>query len=148
MRQLPPFHSLLRTEALAKLLLTGLLLSLILLLDGYVLILLSRRVGIYLLLATTASTGLVGVVTVLSAHRSRVRELEKRVGEGIYPAREFRHLMSLVAAGACLLIPGLATDGIGVLLLIPPMRSLVGWSLEAAFREPLTELYEYLRIEH
>jgi UPF0716 protein FxsA len=127
---------------------TGLFLSLFLLLDGYVLILLSRRIGVYLLLAITASTGLVGVVSVLSSHRSRTRELERRVAEGIYPKKEVRRLLTLVAGGACLIVPGFATDAAGVLILIPPVRTLAGMGLEALLRPSLSELYEYLRIDH
>ena len=148
MRRRPPFHTLVHTEGLARLLFAGLFLSLFLLFDGYILILLSRSIGIYLLLAITASTGLIGVVVVLSSHRARARELKKRVAEGVYPAVEIRRLLALLAAGACLIVPGFATDAMGILLLVPPVGSLVGWGLESLFRPSLRELYEYLRMDH
>jgi len=148
MRRHPPFHTLVHTEGLARLLFAGLFLSLFLLCDGYVLILLSRLIGIYLLLAITASTGLIGVIVVLSSHRARARELKRRVAEGVYPTTEIRRLLALLAAGACLIVPGFATDGLGILLLLPPVRSLIGWALESLFRPSLRELYEYLRIDH
>jgi UPF0716 protein FxsA len=148
MRRRLALRALVSTENLARLLFLGLLLSLLLLLDGYVLILLSRRVGVYLLLAIEASTGLVGVVAVLSSHRNRVRELQMRVREGSYPTAELRRLLTLITAGACLLIPGFATDILGILCLVPPVRSLLGWALEMLFRRSLLELYEYLRIDH
>ena len=148
MRQRPPFHTLVQTEGLARLLFAGLFLSLFLLCDSYVLILLSRLVGIYLLLAITASTGLIGVIVVLSSHRARARELKRRVAEGVYPTAEIRRLLALFAAGACLIVPGFVTDALGILLLLPPVRSLVGWALESFFRPSLRELYEYLRMDN
>ena len=98
--------------------------------------------------AEMLDVGLVGVIVVLSSHRARARELKKRVAEGVYPAVEIRRLLALLSAGACLIVPGFATDALGILLLVPPVGLLVGWALESLFRPSLRELYEYLRIDH
>jgi len=136
-----------RPEGMAQLLFGGLFLSLFLLLDGYVLVLVSRLLGIYLLLAIVAVTGLVGLIAILGTHRARVRELRRVVADGRYPTREFRRILALLVAAVCLMVPGFATDAIGLICLIPPVNWLIGSVLERSFQRPLMELYEYMRLE-
>jgi UPF0716 protein FxsA len=141
-----PLFGIAEPENITRRLFQGLLASLILLGDAYVLVLVSRHLGVYLLLAILATTGLVGVTLVLVAYRSSLRRMWKSVGSGVYPREEFRRMIPLLAAGALLVVPGFASDALGALLLIRPVGWIVGAFLERRNRRRFEELYEYLRL--
>lgn len=125
----------------------GLLASLLLLADGYVLIVVSRSVGLYLLLAIEASTGLAGVVIILNSYRHVLAQTRRTVGAGRYPVGEFRSLVCLLIGAVLIIIPGFVTDGLGIAVQVPPLRWLVGRVVERVARPRLEELYEYMKTE-
>lgn len=144
----PVLHGIIDPNVVARALFRGLLASLLLLADGYVLILASRRLGVYLLLAIVASTGLLAIAVVLISYRAQLRSMRRSVAIGAYPAKEFRRLIPLLTAAVLLIVPGLVTDALGVLLLTRPVGWLLGAVLERIRRSHFRELYEYLRLQN
>ena len=142
-----PAHLLVAPESIARLLAAAMLGSLLMLADGYLLVLASRSVGLYLLLAAEASTGLFAAVYAYGACRTQARELRLAVGRGAYPLRQFRRMLALVLGAALLIVPGFATDAVGLLLLLRPTGWPAGALLERLLRESLIETCEYLRLE-
>ncbi len=143
----PVLHGIIDPNVVARTLVQGLLASLLLLADGYVLILASRRLGVYLLLAIVASTGLVAIAVVMVSYRAQLRSMRRSVAAGAYPTKEFRRLIPLLTAAVLLVVPGFVTDALGVLLLMRPVGWLLGAALERIRRPYFRELYEYLRLQ-
>ena len=142
----PLLNVLVQPRAFARLLLGSLAVALLLLVDGYVLILASRLVGIYLLLAILGSTGIAGICAVLVAHKYELRLLRARVTQGSYPLNELRRIITLLIVAFLFVLPGFATDAIALLMLWRPIGWLVGAAGEKAFRDGFRTLYEYMRL--
>lgn len=142
----PVLHGIVEPNTVLRTLFWGLLGSLLLLADGYVLILVSRKLGIYLLLAGVASTGLIALVFIMAAYRNELDAMRRQIARGVYPQRHFRRLLPMLSGAALLVVPGLITDGLGLLLLIRPFGWLLGAFVERRHRSRFHELYEYLRL--
>ena len=143
----PRLLGLVQIESVTRTLFLFLLGSLLMLLDGYILVIVSRSLGLYLLMAIEATTGLAGVLLIRSSYRHITDQLRAEVHAGRYPRREFRQLGCLLASAICLIVPGFATDAVGVLALLPPLRWLIGYGMERSSRTGLEELYEYIKLE-
>ena len=76
-------------------------------------------VGMVLLVVLT---GLVGMLLVRAEGRRTIRKMQRSLAEGKPPTNELLDGGLLIAAGAFLLTPGLVTDLIGFLLVIPLTR--------------------------
>lgn len=142
----PLLHGLVDPDRVLRLLSLGLIAALLMLADGYVLIIVSRQIGIYLLLAVVASTGLLAIVLVVAAYRAEVDLMWRAVRDGRYPQRHFRRLIPLLAAAVLLIVPGFVTDAVGIGLAIRPLGWPLGALVERRNRERFRELYEYLRL--
>lgn len=74
-------------------------------------------------------TGLLGLLFVRAEGRHTVRRFQTRLADGELPTDELLDGAMLVAAGAFFLTPGLVTDALAVLLVVPltryPIRALV-----------------------
>jgi len=147
MEQRPRLLMLVHVDSVTRLIFSLLLASLLLVADGYVLIIVSRYLGIYLLLAVEAATGLLAVLAILSSYRHTVSEVREAVRANRYPVAEFRSLASLWVGSICLIVPGFVTDVIGLAAMIPPLRWLAGYVIERSVRTRFEELYEYLKLE-
>ncbi|TVQ20382.1 MAG: FxsA family protein [Spirochaetaceae bacterium] len=143
----PPLLYALVDPARVSRLLIGLLLpALLLLADGFVLILVSRRIGTYLLLAIAGSTGVVGVGLTLLAYRAEIGRLRRCIAEGSYPHQHIRRIIALLVSALLFVTPGFATDAIGLLVLIRPIGWCVGAAGARLLRDELSALYEYMRL--
>ncbi len=95
------------------------------LMELYVLIEVGRGIGgfftVLLCLFTAAIGGLLirlqGVLTILDAQR--------RLAKGEIPAMHIFHGLLLVVSGLLLFLPGLITDFVGFLLLVPSVREVI-----------------------
>lgn len=99
-------------------------LLLIPLVDAFVLV---AIVGMELLtwlqtVALVVLTGLLGMVLVRAEGRSTLRRFQRKLAAGSPPTDELLDGGLLIASGAFLLTPGLVTDLIGFLLVVPPTR--------------------------
>lgn len=75
-----------------------------------------------LLILTTA---VVGMVLVRYQGFSILRDAQNQISKGQPPAKALAHGILVLLAGLMLIIPGFFTDGVGFLLLLPPVRSLI-----------------------
>ncbi|WP_207591103.1 FxsA family protein [Halomontanus rarus] len=67
-------------------------------------------------------TGLVGMLLVRAEGRRTMRKIQRSLAKGTPPTNELLDGALLIAAGAFLLTPGLVTDLIGFLLVVPLTR--------------------------
>lgn len=72
--------------------------------------------------ALVVLTALLGMVFVRAEGRRTLRTLESKLQAGEVPSNQLLDGAMLIAAGAFLLTPGLITDAIGFLLVLPPTR--------------------------
>ncbi|MWG34170.1 FxsA family protein [Halomarina oriensis] len=99
------------------------LLLLIPLMDVVVLLLLAvPNIGATATILLVVLTGLVGMLLVRAEGRHTLRRIQRKLARGTLPEDELIDGALLVAAGAFLLTPGLVTDLLGFLLVLPPTR--------------------------
>ena len=100
------------------------LLLLIPLTDAFVLVAIVSW-GVLTALQTVALvvlTGLLGMMLVRAEGRNTIARFQRKAAAGSVPTDEALDGGLLIAAGAFLLTPGLVTDGIGLVLVLPPTR--------------------------
>ncbi len=122
--------------------------SMLLLLDTYTIIVVSELFGAYLTLAVSATVSLSGVfLSALSLNRHQ-RLLRRAVFLSGRPDRMYRTIAASFTAGLLFLGPGGATAVLGLLCLLPVFRVVPGYILSRAFRDQLSQVYEYLKMEN
>jgi UPF0716 protein FxsA len=130
-----------------KLLILGLLYSLVPLAEIFLLIWLGSKIGVYISLALAAFAGLIGMLAALRELRKNLDSLRRKTRKGVLPTQEFVNLTAILAASILLLTPGFITDTMGFLLFVPTIRNAWGRWVLSRSRTDLKELYEYLRLE-
>lgn len=135
------------TEYLLRLLSYLLLFGLVLLLDGWMLVRVSRRWGVYLSLACEAGTALIGVVVMGSTINSRRRQIRLSAIQGIFKPEEYAELLVTVAATALLILPGFAGDFLGILFYLPPGKQIATYFLARVYEPLFRESYEYYKLD-
>lgn len=134
-------------DRIARLYSVALITSVILLADGLALLSIARRIGTYTSLACVAATGLIGALAATNAYRASERRMEKLIAVGTCPSREFENVLVTVFGTLLLIIPGLVTDAVGLLAVLPPGRWLLRLIVRRRFGAEFIELYEHLRAE-
>jgi UPF0716 protein FxsA len=90
-----------------------------------VLIKVGQTIGFWWTMAIVVGTAMLGT-TVLHAQGFQViRKVQESMARGAPPIAPVVDGAFLFIAGMCLLTPGLITDAIGLLLLIPPLRTWI-----------------------
>ncbi len=79
--------------------------------------------GLWPTLAIVVLTALIGTVLLRAQGLAAIGDLQRRVQMGEDPSPTIVHGAMILIAGLLLLTPGFFTDGIGFLLLTPPVRS-------------------------
>lgn len=97
-------------------------LLLIPLFDALLLVVVASQIGLVPTVAIVVLTGLVGLLLVRAEGRHTLRKIQQKLGQGQPPTDELLDGALLIAAGAFLLTPGLVTDAVGFLLVLPPTR--------------------------
>jgi UPF0716 protein FxsA len=90
----------------------------------YVIIKVGEAIGVLPTIALLLLDGFLGVALWRSQGRLAWRRFNQALAEGRVPAREIFDGAMVILGGAFLLTPGFITDVIGLLLLIPPTRSV------------------------
>jgi UPF0716 protein FxsA len=98
--------------------------------DAVVLVVVATEIGWVLSVAIVVLTALVGMMLVRAEGRHTLRKIQRTLMEGQVPTNEIIDGGLLLIAGAFLLTPGLVTDTIGFLLVIPPSRYFVRMALK------------------
>ncbi|TYL36824.1 membrane protein FxsA [Natronococcus pandeyae] len=78
--------------------------------------------GWMLMVLLVVLTGLVGMLLVRAEGRRTIRKMQRSLAEGRPPTNELLDGGFLIASGAFLLTPGLVTDLLGFLLVVPLTR--------------------------
>lgn len=95
------------------------------LVEIYVLVEVAGAIGVLPALATLLACSLLGVWLVKREGLGVLRRMQATVNRGEVPATELVDGGLVAMAGALCLVPGFVTDGIGLILLLPPVRHLV-----------------------
>ncbi len=98
------------------------LLLLIPLLDILLLVVLSGYLGWAVVVLAVVLTALVGMLLVRAEGRYTIVKIQRRLAEGELPTDELLDGALLLIAGVLLLTPGLVTDAVGFLFVIPLTR--------------------------
>ena len=105
------------------------LLLLIPLLDAILLVVFGWYFNWVLVVLLVVLTALVGMLLVRAEGRHTMRKIQRKAASGEAPTNELLDGAMLLVAGAFLLTPGLVTDAIGLLLVVPltryPIRTLL-----------------------
>ncbi len=91
------------------------------------------EIGLWPTLGAVVATALAGSVLLRVQGLSTLYRAREHMERGELPVKELFDGVCLVFAGALLLTPGFITDGVGLLLFLPPFR--------AAIRRGLTSLF-------
>jgi UPF0716 protein FxsA len=86
--------------------------------------------GWVLTVAVVVLTGLVGLLLVRAEGRRTIRKIQRTLAQGEVPTDELIDGGLLIAAGAFFLTPGLVTDGLALLMVLPPSR----WPIRAGLK--------------
>ncbi len=97
-------------------------LLLIPLLDVMLLAVLIGVVGWQVVVLAVVLTALVGLLLVRAEGRHTMRKIRRKTAQGDLPTDELLDGALLLVAGVTLLTPGLVTDIVGFLLVLPPTR--------------------------
>ena len=121
-------------------------LGLIMLIDGWFLVRLSREHGVYLALALEGIVAIVAVVIVGSSISKQIRHLRNEARDGAYRPSGYAELATLVVSATLMVLPGFASDAIGALLYLPPGRQVCRAIFARRHRTRLPVVYEYLKL--
>ena len=91
-------------------------------------------IGVWPTIILTFSTAIAGTVMLRVQGLSTLRRAEQSLARDEPPVRELIDGLCLLLAGLLLLIPGFATDAIGLLLFIPALRGRFGLWLWTWFK--------------
>ncbi|NBN65637.1 FxsA family protein [Pannonibacter tanglangensis] len=82
-------------------------------------------IGVLPTILLTVATAIAGTAMLRHQGLSLVRRMQAELDAGRVPGAEMLHGVLLVTGSILLLLPGFITDTVGLLLLIPPLRSLL-----------------------
>jgi UPF0716 protein FxsA len=91
----------------------------------YVIYLVGDAIGVWQTLLLLAADSLLGSLLLRSQGRSVWNRFNEALAAGRVPRREVMDGVLVIFGGAFLITPGFLTDVLGLLLLIPPTRSVV-----------------------
>ncbi|SDG22633.1 UPF0716 protein FxsA [Pelagibacterium luteolum] len=89
------------------------------------------QIGILGTLAAIILTAFAGIAIVRWQGLGMIMDTRAMMARGEMPQKQFAEMMMIAVAGFLLIVPGFLTDVLGLLLLIPPVRS---WIYQAMSR--------------
>lgn len=107
------------------------LLTVLPLVEIAVLVKFGQWAGVWLTLAVVVGTAVVGVGVLQRQGLTMMLRTQQAMRRGEPPVGAMMEGAMAVIAGALLIMPGLITDAIGLLLLVPPVRNFVAGRLAA-----------------
>lgn len=123
-----------------------LVLAIIVLADGWILVNISRRTGIYAALALQGSVAFIAVIVLGNSINHRIRIIREEARAGYFRPQRYARLASVVTAAILLILPGFASDLLGLLIYYPPGRLLFAALFLRRHRDILPRVYEYLKL--
>ncbi|MDE0540233.1 MAG: FxsA family protein [Rhodospirillales bacterium] len=91
------------------------------------------EIGLWPTLGAVVATALAGSVLLRVQGLSTLYRAREHLERGELPVKELFDGVCLVFAGALLLTPGFVTDGVGLLLFLPPFRAAIRRGLGSLF---------------
>lgn len=93
-----------------------------------------ERFGLPTTLLVVFATGIIGLNLARQQGTKAWRMVHQQLGAGRSPSHEILHGVMILIAGAFLMTPGLITDVVGFLLLVPAVRLILGQWLVKWFK--------------
>ncbi len=115
------------------------LFTLVPLLELYLLIRLGTYIGAVDTIAIVIGTGVAGGLLAKSQGLAVLDRMRAELNQGRLPAESLFDGLLILIAGAMLVTPGLLTDGLGLLLLIPWSRQVIKSWLKRKMQEKISE---------
>ncbi len=84
-----------------------------------------EHIGILPTIALTLLSTAIGAMLLRSQGLAVLRKMQAELRSGVVPAAQLGHAALIAFAGLCLFVPGFVSDIIGLLLFLPPVRSLI-----------------------
>lgn len=97
--------------------------------EVYVAIKIAEAIGVLAMLLLLIAGWPVGMWALRSQGKAAWRRLGDAIATGKPPGREVLNGALVLLGGLLMMVPGFITDGIGVLLLLPPSRAAARWAL-------------------
>lgn len=91
-------------------------------------IIVGREIGVLATLGLLFLSAIIGTVLMRYQGLSALNRVQKDLAENRDPTREAAHGLMIMLAGVLLFLPGFASDIVGMVLFIPPVRDLA-WNL-------------------
>jgi UPF0716 protein FxsA len=91
----------------------------------YVILKVGDQIGVIWTILLLAADSVAGSMLLRSQGRAVWRRFNQTLAEGRMPHREVQDGVLVIFGGAFLITPGFITDVFGILLLVPPTRSLI-----------------------
>lgn len=88
-------------------------------------VLIGNAIGLWPTLAGVLLTAVAGALVLRWQGLSLISDIRSSMGAGRLPTRSLTDAMMVAIAGLLLLLPGYFSDLLGILLLIPPVRTLI-----------------------
>lgn len=88
-------------------------------------VVIGNAIGLWPTLAGVLVTALIGSVVLRYQGLALIGEIRGTMARGMLPARALAEAMMVAVAGVLLLTPGYFTDLMGLVLLVPPIRSAI-----------------------
>lgn len=115
------------------------LLLLLPLVDAVLLVVFGATFGWPLMVAAVVLSALLGLLLVRAEGRHTLRKIQRKAAQGEPPTDELVDGALLLIAGAFLLTPGLVTDAIGLLIVVPVTRYPIRWALKKYVLVPMAD---------
>jgi UPF0716 protein FxsA len=103
------------------------------------------RLGVGWTLAWMAGTGIAGLLVLRLAGVHGLLRIHQRLREEVLPTRELIDMVLILFGAVCLILPGFVTDAVGLLLVLPPVRWVLGAAVCALYGDLLPPVRGPLR---
>ena len=113
-------------------------------LELIVLLKINEYLGLWHTFGLVILTGVVGAFLARTQGLMVFLRIQKDLAQGRMPAPQIIDGVMILAAGLLLVTPGLITDTVGFLLLIPPMRAVIRARLRKWIERKLTGGHTYI----
>lgn len=115
------------------LLLIPLMLLGLMVLELWLLFQLSDALGFFRTLALVIGAGILGAWVARWQGFQALSKLQREMQQGIVPGKTIGNGVLILIAAGLLILPGIISDALGLLLLIPPVRTLILMALRHGF---------------
>jgi UPF0716 protein FxsA len=91
-----------------------------------ILVYLGTIIGVFYTMLIVVATGIIGAVIARNQGLATFSRIRSSMERGIIPSNELFHGALILAGGLLLLTPGIITDIVGFVVLIPQTRRIIG----------------------